>query len=199
MTALPDHIASARHFAANGYTVVRSAIPREQQQVLFGFVEAAYGGVVAPEGDEIVPGTPWAYGDFLGEKLLARIQPTIEAAVGLSLFPTYSYLRLYKNGDRLKRHTDRPACEISASLCLGYKPDLPWPIWVEVSATPVPITLQRGDMLIYRGIDVPHWRDTYAGQRVAQVFLHYVDQNGPHVEWKFDRRPGLHAPAVARR
>jgi len=28
------------------------------------------------------------------------------------------------------------------------------------------------------------------GQRAAQVFLHYVDRNGPSAEWKFDKREG---------
>jgi hypothetical protein len=138
-----------------------------------------------------VPGTPFAYGDFAAEGLLKSVQPDVESRVGLALYPTYSYLRLYKHGDCLKRHKDRPACEISVTLCLGYAPDVPWPIWVEHLGTPVAITLSPGDMLIYRGIDVPHWRDAYDGDRLAQVFLHYVDRNGPHSEWKFDKRPGL--------
>ena len=39
---------------------------------------------------------------------------------GLNLKPTYSYWRLYKTGDVLKRHKDRPSCEVSTTLCLGY-------------------------------------------------------------------------------
>jgi hypothetical protein len=152
------------------------------------------GRAVSPEGDQQVPGTPFAYGDFAAEGLLKTVQPVIESQVGLALYPTYSYLRLYKHDDRLKRHIDRPACEISATLCLGYTPDLPWPIWVEHSGNAVPITLLAGDVLIYRGIEVPHWREPYPGERLAQIFLHYVDQNGPHREWKFDKRPGLRKP-----
>ena len=185
-------------FAKTGYVVIRAAIPDDQRHFLFDYVLNVFGRAVSPQGDYQVPGTPFAYGDFAAEGLLNSVQATIENHVGLALFPTYSYLRLYKYGDCLKRHMDRHACEISASLCLGYTPDQPWPIWVEHSGDTVPITLLPGDMLIYRGIDVPHWREMYTGERLAQVFLHYVDQNGPHREWKFDKRPGLRKPRQER-
>jgi hypothetical protein len=190
-------LSSAEEFAKSGYAVIRSAIPDDRRQFLFNYVSTVFGRSVAPAGDGQVPGTPFAYGDFAAEGLLKSVQPDIENHVGLALFPTYSYLRLYKHGDSLKAHVDRPACEISASLCLGYMPDEPWPIWVENSGNAVSVSLLAGDMLIYRGMDVPHWREAYAGQRLAQVFLHYVDRNGPHSEWKFDKRPGLRAPRLS--
>jgi hypothetical protein len=185
---------STENFAKAGYAVIPEAIPPDQRQFLFDYVLALCGRAVSPQGDEQVPGTPFAYGDFATEGLLKAVQPVVENRVGLALYPTYSYLRLYKHGDRLQRHVDRPACEISATLCLGYLPDSPWPIWVDHSGNAVPITLFAGDMLIYRGIEIPHWREQYSGNRLAQVFLHYVDQNGPHREWKFDKREGLGKP-----
>jgi hypothetical protein len=178
-------------FAKTGYAVVRSAIPDDQRQFLFNYVLTICGGVASCAGDSQIPGTPFAYGDFAAEALLKTAQPAVENQVGLALYPTYSYLRLYKHGDRLKKHVDRPACEISATLCLGYTADSPWPIWLDHSGQAVPITLLAGDMLIYRGIDVPHWREAYTGDRLAQVFLHYVDRDGPHREWKFDKRERL--------
>jgi hypothetical protein len=161
------------------------------------YVSSTFGKLPSPRGDAQVPGTPAGYGDFVTEGLLKRMQPLIQDLVGLALYPTYSYLRLYKHGDCLKKHVDRPACEISATLCLGYDPDLPWPIWVEHSGNPVPITLLAGDLLIYRGMDLPHWREAYKGERLAQVFLHYVDQNGKCREWRFDKRPGLKTPRMS--
>jgi PKHD-type hydroxylase len=45
---------------------------------------------------------------------------------------------------------------------------------------------------MYRGMDKWHWREPYfEGKWQAQVFLHYVDQNGPHAEWKYDKRESL--------
>ncbi len=186
---------SAEEFARTGYAIVRSVIPGIEREFLFNYVLAQFGRIASPQGDHQVPGTPFAYGDFTGEALLKRVQPILEKEVGLALHPTYSYMRLYKCGDRLKRHVDRPACEISATLCLGYRPDMPWPICVESLGNAVAVTLLPGDMLIYRGMDVPHWRESYEGERLAQVFLHYVDRNGPHSEWKFDKRPALGTPS----
>jgi hypothetical protein len=125
------------------------------------------------------------------EDLLVRLQPLIEEACGLKLHPTYSYVRLYTQGDRLGRHTDRESCEISVTLCLGMDPDGPWPIHIEGPRGTSAIQLGTGDALIYRGIECAHWRDPYQGDRLGQVFLHYVDRNGPYAEWKFDRRSAL--------
>jgi hypothetical protein len=185
-------LSPAEEFAKNGYAVIRSAIQDDRRQFLLHYVSTVSGRFAV--GDPQVPGTPSEYGDFATEGLLKIVQPAIENRIGLALFPTYSYLRIYKHGDSLERHVDRSACEISASLCLGYTPDEPWPIWVEHLGNAAPISLLAGDMLIYRGIDVKHWRETYTGERLAQVFLHYVDQTGPHRDWKFDKRPGLGTP-----
>ena len=141
--------------------------------------------------DGMVPGTPGAYGDPTMEMLLEKLCPTVEGTTGLSLFPTYSYFRVYKNGSVLERHRDRPSCEISVTLCLGYDPDDPWPIFVEGPMATTSVTLKPGDALIYRGRECPHWRNAYAGNHAAQVFLHYVDQKGPNAEWRFDKRGGI--------
>ena len=122
------------------------------------------------------------------DALLAELLSVVERASGLALFPTYSYFRVYKPGDTLERHTDRPSCEISVTLCLGYEGDGAWPIWIEGPGGTCSFSLAAGDAVMYRGTECWHWRDRFEGERQAQVFLHYVDQNGPHAEWKFDKR-----------
>jgi hypothetical protein len=51
--------------------------------------------------------------------------------------------------------------------------------------------LEPGDMSIYTGCEVEHWREPYEGNQQIQLFLHYVDANGVHKDWKFDKRPFL--------
>ena len=138
-------------------------------------------------GDDQVPGTPCSYGDLLMDGLLNTLLPDIEKASGLKLLPTYSYFRVYKKGDSLERHVDRPSCEISVSLCLGFEDGESWPIWIEVPRGAISVSLNPGDALLYRGIECPHWREAFEGNCQAQVFLHYVDQDGPCAEWKFDK------------
>jgi PKHD-type hydroxylase len=54
------------------------------------------------------------------------------------------------------------------------------------------IDMQVGDAVIYRGMDIEHWRKKYTeGQWQAQVFLHYVDADGPHANQKYDGRVSL--------
>jgi predicted 2-oxoglutarate/Fe(II)-dependent dioxygenase YbiX len=147
------------------------------------------------------------------DSLLEQLTPHFELASGKRLFPTYAYARLYKPGEVLKVHTDRPSCEISATLTLGFEGDV-WPIYMadytddkkKGEKLKVPdeqgeykyvtniskVKMKVGDAVLYRGMDKVHWRDKYKeGDWQAQVFLHYVDADGPHAEWKYDKRPRL--------
>jgi len=133
------------------------------------------------------------HGATIFDSLLEQLLPNFEIASGKKLYPTYAYARLYAPGEELKIHTDRPACEISATITLGFEGD-PWPIYMgdEGGANASKIMMEVGDTILYRGCDKHHWREPYKeGQWQAQVFLHYVDANGPHAEWKYDKRPKL--------
>ena len=135
------------------------------------------------------------HGALAFDKLLETCLPYFEQASGLKLYPTYSYARLYnQQGEELKNHRDRPACEISATLTLGFDGDV-WSIYMgdhEDKTNSSKIDMAIGDAVMYRGCDKWHWREPYfEGQWQAQVFLHYVDADGPHAEWKYDKRESL--------
>jgi hypothetical protein len=178
-------------FDRNRYAVVKSLLGDPDLSQTYQYVCAITAAGLMKDGDRLVPHVACRYGDPLTDGLLLKLQPAIEQATGLSLYPTYSYVRLYKNGDALTKHTDRESCEISVTLCLGMKPDAPWPIHVEGPHGSSGIELNPGDALLYRGIECAHWRTAYQGDQLGQLFLHYVDQQGPYAEWKFDRRPSL--------
>jgi hypothetical protein len=127
------------------------------------------------------------HGDLVFDSLMKTAKPKMEYYTGLDLFPTYSYTRLYKPGNELKIHRDRPSCEISITLKLSDTRWYNWPIWM----VDTPYNLNDGDGVIYRGCDLEHWREPcqgYEDYRMGQVFMHYVDKNGPHSEWKYDKR-----------
>lgn len=155
-------------------------------------------------GDTQAPNSYSSYGDVLMDTVLAASRPAMENYTGLNLVPTYSYWRLYQKGDILARHRDRHSCEISTTVCLGYntsnlqdKDDLKdwdWPIFVENNeGEELPIHMKPGDMLIYRGCQVDHWRDEFLGLNHAQVFLHYNDANGEYPNM-YDGRPIIAVP-----
>jgi len=102
------------------------------------------------------------------------------------MLPTYCYARLYKHGEILRPHTDRPSCEISVTLHLGG--DMPWDIWfTKPDGTKVNYNLKPGQAATYTGMVSEHWREAYKGQNYGQVFLHYVRANGEYWEHFFDR------------
>ena len=146
--------------------------------------------------DTQIPNTYSHYADLAMETLMSRTLPIMKKVTGLELIPCYTYARIYKFGDELHRHKDRPSCEISGTMNLGGDP---WPIKLEPSGETglegVTVDLNPGDMLIYRGTHVEHWRDPFQGYDCGQVFIHYNDFNGPFRDTNLnDKRPMLGLP-----
>ena len=168
-------------------------------------------GMFGTWSDQQVPNTYSHYADLVMETLLVKMLPIMKKETGLDLLPTYSYARLYKNGDILRRHSDRPSCEISTTLNLGGDP---WPIFIDGTGAKTVIDeykqihkpnapegtkvlLEVGDMLVYSGCELEHWREPFEGQVCGQVFLHYNHRNGPFAEKNlFDKRPLLGIPPI---
>ena len=156
--------------------------------------------------DPQVPGAYSLYGDFVMETLLMKVLPVMKEKTGMDLIPTYSYARVYQTGSELKRHKDRPSCEISTTLNLGGDP---WPIFIDPTGSNnvideyknihkpgapkgVKVDLKPGDMLIYSGCELEHWREPFEGQLCGQVFLHYNHADGQFAKSNlYDKRPML--------
>ena len=147
--------------------------------------------------DQQVPETYSHYADIVMETLLQKVKPIMEKESGVKLIETYSYARIYKKGDELKRHKDRYSCEISTTMYLGGDE---WSIFLEPSGEKgkdgVEVKLETGDMLMYRGCELEHWREPFKGENCGQVFLHYNDASSENAEKnKFDTKPLLGLPS----
>jgi hypothetical protein len=143
--------------------------------------------------DEQCPLSDAIHGTLTFDKLLEDLLPHFEEHCGKKLYPTYSYARLYKSGEELKVHRDRPACEISATVTLGFS-GKQWAIYMgdqEDKSDGNEVLMNIGDAVLYRGMDKYHWREKFEGEWQAQVFLHYVDADGKHIDQKFDGRESL--------
>lgn len=141
-----------------------------------------------PVGDNLVPKSFSAYALPETETLLLELTPKVSDILERKLFPTYSYCRIYYPGASMRPHTDRPACEISMSLSLTGDP---WPLWFKINNQSVPAVMKKGDAVLYKGLELEHWRDEYAGTGCTQVFLHWVYADGIYADWKYDRRPNI--------
>ena len=147
------------------------------------------------------------YANIAMETLMLKCQPMMEKTTGLKLYPAYTYVRVYKKGAVLERHKDRFSCEISTTMNLGGDP---WPIYLDpthpeifpgngpykiIGNKGVKVNLKPGDMLVYRGIELEHWREEFKGQECVQVFLHYNNRKTPgSKDNRFDKRPHLGLP-----
>jgi hypothetical protein len=194
MTEENETMAPADYFKEKKYVIVDSAVPVDICQNLSDYILKLVEDKKTTK-DPQCPLSESVYGDSMLDVLLEDVRPTIEKATGLNLIPTYSYARKYLPGDELKPHTDRAACEISATITLGYEGGL-WPIHVstddKVENDIGEILIDVGSMVVYRGMEINHWREPYTqGKWQCQVFLHYVNADGPHKDLKYDGREAL--------
>ena len=205
-------------FKKKKYTVIRQAISKDlaafvanyfsmQKQVYDTCRQARYFSpfeniIGYYEGEnEQIPNTYSQYSNMAMETLLLKCLPKMEEVTGLKLYPAYTYARIYKKGDELKRHKDRFSCEISTTMNLGGDP---WPIYLEPSGKEgkkgIKVDLKQGDMLVYSGCELEHWRDKFKGKECVQVFLHYNNRKTPgSKENMFDKRPHLGLPSWFKR
>ena len=147
--------------------------------------------------DEQIPETYSQYSNIAMETLLLKCQPKMEEVTGLKLYPAYTYARIYKKGDELKRHKDRFSCEISTTMNLGGDH---WDIYLEPSGKEgmkgIKVSLKPGDMLVYSGCELEHWRKKFKGNECCQVFLHYNNKKTKGSKLNlFDKRPHLGLPS----
>ena len=216
---------AAKFFEENGWVKIDSYIDKNMANLLYHHIQLEAQRLAYFEDNSIevaedvhgtftdsqAPGDFSKYGDPIFDALLSLGTEKMCELTGKDLIPTYSYHRLYTTGTELKRHKDRPSCEISTTLCIGYDnsnvdatkyPDWDWPMFVgpksgEKGTDGMPIHMKPGDMLIYRGDAVEHWREPFWGLNHAQVFLHYNEKAGQY-NIAYDGRPVLGMPASFR-
>jgi len=173
-------------FEKNGFVVLSNVLPQEQCDSLVKHMFDLYleGKLVK---DDQCPLSDSVYGDPIFDDLLQKFAKPIGDHLGKTLLPTYTYCRIYRTGEVLKKHKDRPACEVSATMTLGFDAKHLWKIYFDEQKE-IPVDLQTGEMAVYAGCDILHWRPAFKGNWHVQVFFHYVDANGPHADHAVDGR-----------
>jgi hypothetical protein len=168
----------------DGFAIVPNFIDRDRALALFKNYKQAE--IIKDVSDDQSPKsshTVCNFRPFL--EILCEKIPHVSEMVEELVFPTYTYSRIYRNGNVLERHTDRAACEISLTVHLHG--DKEWPIYMETpNRVQVPVILGPGDAAIYLGCDTPHWRDAYEGEEYGQVFFHYVLSTGIYWDEHFN-------------
>ena len=182
-------MSTQQYFENNGYVVLTEALNEQQCKELTQYMFNLHQEGKLTQDDQC-PQSDAIYGDPVFDKLLADFTKPIGDSVGKQLIPTYTYARIYRPGEILKKHKDRPSCEISATMTLGFDAKFNWPIYFNEEKE-IPVILEPGDLAVYKGCEICHWRKPFKGNWHVQVFLHYVDANGPYKDHAFDGRPNL--------
>lgn len=179
-------------FNNNGYCIVKNVLSPEIRDFITQYALFDEMQDFNESQDPNVLGPHSKYADPAMETTLIKLQSIMEANTGLELFPTYSFYRVYRPGDVLKIHKDRPSCEISATVCFNYNyENYQWPIFMEGTE----VKQEPGDMVIYKGTELKHWRDRFENAQEdawhVQGFFHYVNVKGPYADFKYDKRESL--------
>lgn len=175
---------SSQEFDTYGALHVKDAMGKELLHFLTHILLRE--SVANPRHDDQVPDCLTIMGhEIVFDTVLEKLWPVVEVVTGMDLIPTYSYARLYQNGNVLEKHKDREECEISVTIQLGRSHHYSWPIWMDGKR----YDLAEGDAIIYKGCELTHWRDACVGPDnyySGQLFLHFVDANGPFRDKAYD-------------
>lgn len=182
------------------YIIVKEAVSKEVCELLADYANFKANLKPIKRNDRLA-GTHREYADPMMETLLLKLQSQIEAATGLELWPSLSFYYTYKNGSKLQPHKDRSSCEIVAGLCIGADPEFKkthgtWPLIIKHNNQDLPLALDYGDLVIFKGSQTEHWREAFAGTWFVSAIFAYVEKNGQFNFQKYDQRKKLGAPHV---
>ena len=183
------------------YLILKQVISKDVCELLSDY--AMFKASVQPNinKSDALAGAHREYGDLLMESLLNKFTPMVEQATNLRLWPTLSFYYTYKNGDKLAPHKDRSSCQIVAGLCIGADDEFKqhaegWPLIIKNQDASIPIPLDYGDMVIFKGHETEHWREAFTGSWFVSAIFGYVEQQGPFAYQKYDQRKALGKPHI---
>lgn len=163
----------------NQFVIVRNAI----SPILAGALRRYYrtlreNGFFLLDTGQVPGGRDGVYCDAASRFIQHQLVRLVDSVTGERSMPSYTWVFRYREGAELERHTDRDQCRWNMSLCVDSEPERDrsevWPIYVEADGRPQRCDLEIGDCLLYRGNEVPHWRDPLGGGAVTMALLHYV-------------------------
>lgn len=195
----------------NGYELVEDIISQDTADLLYNSFDLhkkalEYGdrmqGVDPDHTDELVQSHCFStYGHVTFEALMQQLAPRVSEIVGHECVPAHSFARMYYPGASMKMHKDRPSCEVSMTLTVRAQGEV-WPIWMrDLVGIAHPLSIPERSAVLYQGCVLDHWRDEYTqGQEQLQLFMHWVNPQGPNKDYVYDGRPVLAvSPALQRK
>mgnify|MGYP001193544122 CR=1 FL=1 len=190
-------------FSKDGYCIIPNAVSKELCSFITQYARLKY--KVAPNvyrsKDDSLANIHREYGDPLMETLLQRLHSPVEQVTGMQLWPSLSFYYTYTRGNVLKKHKDRDSCEVVACLCIGSDAEYAqakkfWPIYLGLSDEDLPVCLHQGDLVLFKGKALDHWREAYEGEWFISSIFAFVEREGPNNYLKYDQRSYLAKPHI---
>jgi len=198
------HLANTQgDFAKDGYCIIPNAVSKELCAFITHYARLKY--QVSPNvyrnKDDSLANIHREYGDPLMETLLQRLHGPVEQITNMQLWPSLSFYYTYTHGNLLKKHKDRDSCEVVACLCIGSdeqyaKEQKYWPIYLGLDQGDLPVCLHQGDIVLFKGKHLDHWREPYEGEWFISSIFAFVERDGPNAYLKYDQRANLAKPHI---
>jgi hypothetical protein len=126
----------------------------------------------------------WCHQDPITRLVHGQLAPLVSRLAGEPVKPSYTFTTSYLGGAVLEVHTDRIQCEHTISLLVDHAPAFesqsPWALWIVDPARGDRESCfqRRGDGLLFRGRELPHYRQALPlDHSSTSVLLHYVAQS----------------------
>ena len=184
-------------FNEAGYCIVKNSVSPKLCEFLSQYARFRY--QTSPNvinSSHPLEGIHREYGNSVMELLLLNLCGTVEKYTGMKLWPTLSFYYTYTKGNILKKHKDRDSCEVVACLCLGMdvqysKEHKSWPIYLENDSIETAVLLDPGDIVIFKGNKMNHWRQKFQGEWFVSAIFAYVAKDGDYAYLKYDQRKNI--------
>tara|TARA_X000000368_G_scaffold366851_1_gene313871 strand:- start:427 stop:1044 length:618 start_codon:yes stop_codon:yes gene_type:complete len=162
----------------NDLYVVEGVIPKETCKVIARSFRITRDIVLYPNhdnkirGDDIVENSFSWYSPLCMEALAdVIVKDVIEDILKEKVYNSYSYGRVSYKGAILPKHRDRAASDYAVSMLIDS--DREWPIYFN-NGEEHQVVQKPGDMVIYNGNTMEHWREPYEGTEYLSAFMFYV-------------------------
>jgi alkylated DNA repair dioxygenase AlkB len=176
------HAGARDHLRARDLAILPGLVPRHRREALRAYYRALVAHGYATRERTAASHRFAIHREPLAEALHRDLVPVVNDLAGRAMAPSYSYFASYVPGTTLTRHVDREQSELAALIAIEGTPLVDGATWPFHLAHPdgeiTTLRLEPGDVLLFRGRRLPHWRDPLPeGATWSSLLMFFVDDD----------------------
>jgi hypothetical protein len=165
-------------FEQKRFCLLPSLLRRMHAAALAGYYRDVIAHSDWASGDEQVRLRHGHHNETMARYFHHQLADFVSRVAGEPVRPSYAYVSAYSEGAYLAPHVDRKQCIFTLSLLVEQeRPDKPrpWPLWFQSHDGKVALAQKSGDGILFRGCELPHWREEPPpGCASTTLLFHYV-------------------------